>query len=371
MHMGTKYYIGVMSGTSLDGIDCSLVEFGLNSFRLHRARTFLINDSLCYDLKNLIIDQGNDLEKLEVAGKLLGIEYACAINALITEANISKNQIKAIGISGQTIAHHPDQNPPFSLQIGSPSEVLSLTGITVVHDFRKSDIDAGGQGAPLLPLFHQFLFQEKKAPLFLLNIGGISNLTYINNDSVIGFDCGPGNTLIDWYANLFFSLSHDIDGKLAAQGKVNAEFLSRLYADPYFHLIYPKSTGREYFNHLWVKKHLDKMIINPVDIISTLTELTANCIVSSIKKIKNYGCCPIFLYGGGVHNKELCSRIIKKLPEMVIKSTSTLGIDPDFMESMGFAWLAQQRIKKRQFNLSAITGSKGMLSLGEILRINA
>jgi len=368
--MKTKYYIGIMSGTSLDGIDCSIVEFGLNNFKLHRAKTFLINGSLRDDLRHLIVNQDNDLKKLEAVGTRLGIEYSYAINALIKEAKISKKQIVAVGISGQTISHYPDRDPPFSLQIGSPLEVFALTGLTVVHDFRKSDIEAGGQGAPLLPLFHRFLFQENKAPLFLLNIGGISNLTYINNDSTIGFDCGPGNTLIDCYAKLLFSLPYDMDGKLAAKGNVNKAFLSRLYADPYFHLGYPKSTGREYFNQLWVQKHLGNMAIDPIDIISTLTELTADCIVSSIRKIKNYDDCPIFLYGGGAHNKELCLRIIKKLPEIIIKSTSSLGVNPDFMESIGFAWLAEQRIKKRQFNLSTITGSKGLLTLGEIFRIN-
>jgi anhydro-N-acetylmuramic acid kinase len=367
--MNNSHYIGIMSGTSVDGIDCCLVNFDQNNtLSVCKTKTFPINDDLKIGLNELIVNQVTNPKLLKSFDHYLGIEYAHAVNSIINETNFPKDKIKAIGISGQTISHQPNFIPPHSIQIGNAKELSLRTGIAVVHDFRAADIRAGGQGAPLLPLFHQFLCKRNSEPTIFINIGGISNLTYINNNEVIGFDCGPGNTLIDCFSDLLFSAVYDEGGTIASKGKVNEALLQSFLSDNFFHCAYPKSTGREHFNYKWAQFHLNKFDIPKEDIITTLTELTAECISQDIQRIAKEFTGSIFVYGGGSHNLYLYSRITTKLSRLKIKTTNEIGIDPDFMESIGFAWLAKQRINNQKFNLSTITGSQGELILGDIQR---
>lgn len=364
----SQLYIGLMSGTSLDGIDACLVEF--NGEQIH-TRAFDYT-AFSEEIKNEI--QQLSLPKTAIrlvdygaTDTRLGHLFAQATNNLLKKADICSSRITAIGSHGQTIYHAPDKH--FSLQIGDPNIIAEKTGITTVADFRRRDIACGGQGAPLVPAFHQAIFSQhfnlSKQPISIINIGGISNLSYLSNNKTIGFDIGPGNALIDYWTQQHLNSSYDKNGDWARTGKVDTDLLSRLKEDNYFQLTPPKSTGKEYFSSLWLNQIIKIFPdCTPVDIQASLCQLTADTICEAIQQY-----APLaeqtLICGGGVHNHYLIELIRDKLSHPV-SSTESCGINPDHVEAMAFAWLAKQTLNNLPGNLTETTGAGAAVILGGI-----
>jgi len=367
----TELYIGLMSGTSVDSIDSVLINFNNNSFEILEVSSSSIEETL----KDRIFNEVNkdkvskvEIEKLDLE---LGKAFGNAAKKLLQKAEIDSCDVVAIGSHGQTIKHAPNAPSPFSLQIGSPKEIAHITNIKTVADFRTADIAAGGQGAPLAPLFHSFILKKNKvSEALVINIGGISNLTYFNDstESIIAYDCGPGNCLIDTWSRSNNRGDFDAEGVWASSGKVEVNLLKEMLNDDYFSKHPPKSTGTDYFNLKWINKKISEFSeVSTEDIQATLTELSAQTIFKELKDLKVEK-KPIYLCGGGIHNLFLVKRL-EELVENQIFSTSEIGIDADFLEACCFAWLAKERLKKTKFDLSKITGSKEEISLGEIWEV--
>jgi len=291
--------------------------------------------------------------------------FAEACSALLKKTNYPSRDIIAIGNHGQTIRHRPDIDKPFSLQIGNAARLAKLTGIDVISDFRTADIKAGGQGAPLAPAFHQAIFHHNKINRVIVNIGGIANITVLPSDStqpVIGFDCCPGNTLLDAWISRHQQRHYDAYGRLAASGKTDATLLARLLLDDFFRLAAPKSTGFEYFNLEWLSAYIDNEL-SVADVQSTLCGLT---VLSIIRAINQYAenTDEIFICGGGVHNKELMRRI-QSMTKSPVATTEELGVHPDWVEAMAFAWFAYQNVNQQSGNLPSVTGACKTVVLGK------
>lgn len=363
----STYYIGLMSGTSLDGVDTVLVDFSYKAPKILATHSHQISQTLQTSLVKItkpswtgsLLDIGTLHQKL---GKL----FADAVNQLLQETNFSARQIKAIGSHGQTVWHQPLGEHPFSLQLGDANLIAELTGITTIADFRSRDIAAGGQGAPLVPAFHGCALTHPNKNRVILNIGGIANISYLpsfeSKDEVLGFDTGPGNGLMDAWISKRKGSSYDKNGEWANSGSILPEALNTLLEDSYFKLSAPKSTGKEAFNLEWLEEKLGNLLDKhkPEDIQATLAELTARTISDNID-----ACChELFICGGGIHNQFLMERLQKMLPNITIASTQELGIDPDWMEAIAFAWLAKQTIERNPSNLPVTTGAKGFRILG-------
>ena len=362
-------FIGLMSGTSVDSIDSALVNIDTGSFELLESSS----SSIKKNLKKRIFEAVNsaDISKVEIEelDVDLGRAFGKAANRLIQKASLNNRDISAIGSHGQTIKHAPNTIKPYSLQIGKPEEITRVTKIKTVADFRTADIQAGGQGAPLAPLFHKFIFKKNKlSEGVIINIGGICNLTYLNNlnEDIIAYDCGPGNCLIDAWNRSNNNGEFDEEGSWASSGKFIPKLLEVMLRDPFFSQQPPKSTGTDYFNLSWVKQNVSncKSVFSPEDIQATLTELTAQVIFKELKNLKAQK-KRIYICGGGIHNTFLINRL-EGIIENNIFSTSLLGIDPDFLEASCFAWLAHQRLDRNKFDLSKVTGSQGRVLLGEV-----
>lgn len=353
-----NYYIGLMSGTSMDAIDAALVEFNPQP-NLIAHYSLPLQDETKYLLRQLTTIQ-NPLEELGKLDVKLGNRFADAANQLITQTGIDKQQIKAIGSHGQNIYHRPDLN--FTLQIADPNIIAEKTGITTVADFRRKDVALGGQGAPLTPAFHEFCFKQQ-APCAIVNIGGIVNMTALTAEKIIGFDCGPGNTLLDAFAKKYLNKAFDDNGDWARQGKINQQLLNALLQDPYFKQAPPKSTGFEYFNIDWLAKFINDE--KPVDIQATLTELTAITISDSVKHYVD-NCQGIYICGGGVHNDFLIKRIKTHCQTIPVSSTASIGVDPNWLEAIAFAWFAKRTLAKQTSSLPDITGASRAAILGGI-----
>ena len=359
-------YIGLMSGTSADSIDCAALDLSSEEIKVLSSRSFEIP----VDLKADII-QSSQIEKLEqeliddlnfrMAEVLVG-----SVKEIITDSNIEVEDIKAIGSHGQTIKHKPKSKTPYTLQIGDPQKISNDLNITTVGNFRHDDIKAGGEGAPLTPVFHDKVFGSDRKRKIIVNIGGITNITALNYPELIGFDTGPGNCLMDCWSRIHNVGSYDDKGSWASSGTVNQSLLGGMMEDEYFLRKYPKSTGPDYFNHEWIKENLLRLPkeISAEDVQATLVQVTVVSLIESINflYLSNEN---IYLCGGGVHNDFLCSEINKQSKARV-GTTLELGIDPDYLEAICFGWLAKQRIENKSFNLSKITGSKGDVYLGEI-----
>ncbi len=367
-------FIGVMSGTSLDGIDVAVVEFATEGqFRLQAAQTFPYDSELRASLLRLIENQQCSLTELGQLDMAIGEASADAILHLLTQQNIAPNRIKAIGSHGQTICHAPDLELPFSLQIGNPSLIAERTGITTVSDFRERDMVAGGQGAPLVPAFHQSLFSSDAENRVILNIGGISNITVLSkeeNSQPVAFDTGPGNVLMDAWIQRSLGAPYDDSGKWAAEGQYNEQLLTCLMEDAYFSRPAPKSTGRELFNAQWLSKLLDKCqaitTLSAEDIQATLARLTAVSIVDDIMRYAPETQA-VYVCGGGAHNLHLLNQLSELLgPDIRLATTEAIGLSPDWMEACAFAWLAQQTILQRPGNLPSATGARKACILGGI-----
>lgn len=361
-------YLGLMSGTSLDGIDAVVVDFSQQSPQLVAKHYSAFTPELRQTILALCqpgLDEINRLGELDV---ILGQQFAQAVLALLKKNNLSAKQIRAIGSHGQTIRHHPHRTYPFSLQIGDPNVIAAETGITTVADFRRRDVALGGQGAPLVPAFHQSIFAAQNKDRVVLNIGGIANLTLLKmqTEAPLGFDIGPGNTLLDAWANKHLNLLHDNKGAWGRSGSMDTTLFEQLFLDDFFRLAPPKSTGREYFNLEWLQKNLNRLgtMPKPADVQNTLVELTAQSIKCSIENLLKSG--EIFVCGGGIHNDFLMERLKALLPHFTIQSTQMLGIDPDWVEAIAFAWLAKQTMEGRPGNIPAVTGAKKSSVLGGI-----
>lgn len=357
-------YIGIMSGTSMDGIDTALVEFDGQQCYLRGTRFLPYPGDLRNRLLALQHPTGNELETTaQISNELSGL-YAESVHQLLKQAGLQASQIEAIGNHGQTIRHRPELG--FTLQIGNHALLAELTGITVVGDFRSRDIAAGGQGAPLVPAFHQAVFGHPDKHRVIVNIGGIANVTYLAaNGSVLGFDSGPGNMLLDYWAALRLGKPYDENGAWAATGVVLDSLLHDMLAEPYFALPPPKSTGRDLFNAHWLKQHLLYPHLRSQDVARTLVALTAHSIYHAVENTCSR-VDEIYLCGGGAHNGLLVQDLADLFGAIPIAQTDALGVHADWVEAMCFAWLAKQALEKAPANLPAVTGARERRILGAI-----
>jgi anhydro-N-acetylmuramic acid kinase len=362
-------YIGLMSGSSLDGIDAVLVSFGSSSPQLHAHLVHPIDPDLVSELDALTRPGSDELARLCRADVLLGESFADAVTSLLDQAGIAGSQVRAIGSHGQTVRHYPDTHTPTTLQIGDPNIIAERTGLTTVADFRRRDMAAGGQGAPLVPAFHQAVLHDPEHNRVIVNIGGIANLTLLpakQESGISGFDTGPGNALLDAWIKQQRNEAYDHHGEWAASGKVHSELLTALLGEPYFFRAAPKSTGRDIFNLEWLSNCWPTVAeLSPADVQATLLELTAVTIADAIQQTTP---APeqVLICGGGVHNITLLQRLNALLPAQQVLSTKDVGLDPDWVEAMAFAWLARQTLHHQTGNLPAVTGARHPVVLGGI-----
>ncbi len=356
-------YIGLMSGTSMDGIDAALVDMPLN--RLIHGVTLKYSDEVHHLLTQLVNEQQINLTTFCQLHVLVGREFARAVQQLLDESKVDAQVIRAIGSHGQTVCHDAMGAIPYTLQLGCPHTISELTGIEVVADFRMRDLVNGGQGAPFAPLYHQELVSHTNEAIALVNVGGIANVTLLApSQSTIGWDVGPGNCLMDAWINKHLNKEYDAQGAWAAQGRVLPELLRAMLADPFFKELPPKSIGKEYFSLSWLATLLPKEF-NPQDIQATLLALTASCIGNSILE-SGLAIKKVYLCGGGTHNTQLHTYLSQLLPNVLVASTVDLNINPDYLEAMMFAWLACQTINRTPVDLSSITGAKKPAILGAL-----
>ena len=353
-----------MSGTSLDGIDAALAAFENNtSCRLLRSHFQPFDGALRAELLALNQAGENELERSALAANALSRAYATAVLELLRQSGIGAKQVRAIGCHGQTVRHRPDLG--FTIQLANPSLLAELTGITVVADFRNRDIAAGGQGAPLAPAFHAALFRHSGQHRVIVNIGGISNLTNLPpGGKVLGFDCGPGNLLLDAWASQHLGQPYDKNGAWAESGKVIPNLLQQFLAEPFFAASPPKSSGRDQFNLPWLRRFLSPGLA-PADVQATLLQLSVEAVASAILDHCK-GADEIYLCGGGAHNSALVRGLKQRLAGRIISVTDELGVDADWVEAFAFAWLARQTLHGQPGNLPEVTGAKGARILGAI-----
>lgn len=366
----SKYYVGLMSGTSLDAIDCVVVDFS-SGIRLKAAESYPIGDSRRQSILELCQPGLDEIEKMGRLDRQLGIDFASAVEATLNKYEISINDIVAIGSHGQTIRHRPRINDQlgFTIQIGDPNTIAYLTGIDTVADFRRKDIAAGGQGAPLVPAFHQAILAANAPKSVLLNIGGMANISLLE-DPILGYDTGPGNVLIDHYCRKYFQQSFDNDGAIASSGSVNKALLEQLLQHPFIHQPAPKSCGRENFDSHWVDSILTNTTANlpPADLIATLTEFTAKSVAIGISQ-SGRDISRIIVCGGGAFNRHLCERISINSGVDVV-SSAEFGIEPQWMEAIAFAWFAMRTVHRLHSNAPSVTGAERELVLGAIFSAN-
>lgn len=352
-----------MSGTSLDGIDAALIDFGQSKPRLIAKHYLPFPDTLKNDLLALHQPAMNELHQTLLTGNRLAELYASAIQQLLELSSIVPAQVRAIGCHGQTIRHCPEHG--YTLQIGNAALLAELASVTVISDFRSRDIAAGGQGAPLVPAFHDKTMRHPDIHRVIVNIGGITNLTNLPpGASTSGFDCGPGNLLMDAWCMRHLGKTYDDSGRWAASGKALPALLEKLFGEPFFSKMPPKSSGRDLFNLNWLQKHLSGTE-NAADVQATLLELTSQSIAESILQ-HCMGVTEIYLCGGGAHNLALRNRLATLLPGQTIQTTNALGVDSDYLEAIAFAWLAQQTLHGKSANLPIVTGARHPCILGAI-----
>jgi anhydro-N-acetylmuramic acid kinase len=351
-----------MSGTSLDGADAALVDFSASTPRTLAFATVPFPAALRERIMSLS-EPGKD--SLELAGRVsieLADLYARAVEAVLAGGGVARAAVTAIGCHGQTVRHRPDLG--FTIQLNDPARVAERAGIDVVADFRRRDMAAGGQGAPLVPAFHEAVFRDTQRSRAVVNIGGISNVTWLPpGRKTLGFDCGPGNVLLDGWARRHLGRDFDEDGQWASRGRTDAGLLDRLLEEPFLDAPPPKSTGRELFRLAWLEEKLPSAY-QPADVQSTLTDFTARSIVDSIDRF-----CPdtqeIYLSGGGARNGSLVARIAD-LARRPVEKTDALGVPTGHVESMAFAWLAMKCVRREPVDLTAATGAREPRVLGAI-----
>ncbi len=368
--MSSQLYIGLMSGTSMDAIDCVLIDLS-EPIKVIDFINVDIPEKLRQDLIDLCKEHGdNQIKKLGETDVELGKLFASAVISILEKNQITASQIQAIGSHGQTVRHQPpgQNEKAFTIQIADPNIIATLTGITTVADFRRKDIALGGQGAPLLPVFHQQIFKSTETDRVILNIGGIANITLLGKDDahVVGFDTGPGNILLDSWVQKNLNQHFDEGGKWATTGKSNLELLTFMLDDSYFSSPPPKSTGREYFNSLWIDKIIADYTkdISPQDVQATLIELTAISIAQAIKGLLETG--EVIICGGGVKNTRLIQSLGNQLESFEISSSDNFGIDSNALEAIAFAWFANKTLHRQTLDFTSITGSSRPHVMGGI-----
>ncbi|NDW22587.1 anhydro-N-acetylmuramic acid kinase [Alteromonas hispanica] len=406
-------YIGLMSGTSMDGVDAVLCDITRDSCNTLAAYSLPYPKELLVALNALCVEGANELNTLAVADRLVAEVFADAVNSLLKQENLSPFDITAIGSHGQTVRHHPncdvlsvsfgkDNIRGFTCQIGDANTLAVLTDIDVVADFRKKDIALGGQGAPLVPAYHNAVFSHPSKYRVLVNIGGIANITVLSpsklQHSPMGFDTGPGNTLMDNWIRLHLNKTYDSNGEWASTGTVNEELLTHMLKDKYFALPFPKSTGREYFNIDWLSNYLSSSFaahpgkedassenenskengLQPCDIQATLLALTAHTISDGIQHAiketlsKNGNAVAegieVIACGGGAFNRELMDHLTIALPNYKVLTSHTLGIHPQHVEGAAFAWLAFANLNNIKGNVPQVTGASRAAVLGALYK---
>ncbi len=358
-----ELYVGLMSGTSLDGIDSTLADLSGGEVRLLHSHYQPFQPQLRENLLALQ-DQGRDeLHRAALAANQLSHALAAATRTLLAQSGISPGKVAAIGCHGQTVRHRPEAG--YTVQLVNGALLAELSGIAVVCDFRSRDIAAGGQGAPLVPAFHHKLFQDATRHRVIVNIGGISNVTNLPpSGGVSGFDCGPGNLLLDAWVSENLDKAFDENGAWAAQGAALPTLLEALLRHEFFDRAPPKSTGRETFNLAWVKRALSGTE-SPVDVQTTLLELTATAITQAIRDYCS-GATEVFVCGGGARNQALVHRLRVLLADTRVDTTDALGVDAKWLEALAFAWLARQTLGGLPGNMPGVTGARGPRVLGAI-----
>jgi anhydro-N-acetylmuramic acid kinase len=363
-------YIGLMSGTSLDGVDAVLVDFSGSQARVLGHTSAPMPTQLKAELLALNSATDNELHRAALAANGLVRLYAEQVSVLLAQSDIKANAVTAIGAHGQTVRHRPQEfdGTGYTLQLNNPSLLAELCGISVVADFRSRDVAAGGQGAPLVPPFHQAFFGKSDQALAVLNIGGISNITVLDPaaSTLLGFDCGPGNALMDAWC--LTHTGHDFDdaGRWAAQGQVHDGLLGSLLDEPFFTKLPPKSTGRDLFNAAWLAAKLSGQdAIAAQDVQTTLTELTVLACARSLVETSP-GCKTLVVCGGGALNDYLMARLQMALPDCSVMPSTDLGLPPLQVEATAFAWLARQTVMGETATLKSVTGAKGARILGAI-----
>ena len=365
----SERYIGLMSGTSMDGIDAVLVMIEGNELRGEAALCHPWPEATARELHALCIPGENEIDRMGVADNRVAQEFAAATLALLAKAGLEPKDIRAIGSHGQTVRHRPQLG--FTLQIGNAALLAALTGIDVISDFRSLDMALGGQGAPLVPAFHQAIFAKAGVLRVVLNLGGIANISVLpgHADGVYGFDTGPANTLLDgWYRRHHpQGSSYDAGGQWAASGQLVPALLEKLLAHPYFAAPAPKSTGREMFTLEWLDGELAGTAYAPVDVQRTLQELSCHSIARQLPAVDETQTRPeLFVCGGGAHNGPLLAELATLLPRWRLESTAALGLAPDWVEGAAFAWLAQRFMTRQPGNLPAVTGASRPAVLGAL-----
>jgi anhydro-N-acetylmuramic acid kinase len=362
-----SHFIGLMSGTSLDGVDGVLADFdGATRVLAHAYRPF--PDALRAELLALNQSGPDELHRAALAANALVRLYAQVVQELLQTSGVPASGIRAIGAHGQTVRHRPGlfDGTGYTLQINNPALLAELTGITVVADFRSRDVAAGGQGAPLVPVFHHAVFGRPDTAVAVLNIGGISNLSVLADKGVLGFDCGPGNALLDHWCRQHTGQAYDAAGQWAASGRVDEALLRDLLQEPYFDQPPPKSTGRDLFHAEWLARHLAPYAaVSAVDVQTTLTELTAQICAADLRRY-GPGCRQLHVCGGGALNHELMRRLQAKLPDVKVDNSQAAGLPPLQVEAAAFAWLASRTLAGETGSLESVTGARGARVLGAI-----
>jgi anhydro-N-acetylmuramic acid kinase len=364
-----ELYIGLMSGTSLDGIDGVLADFSDASPVVTHHVSTPFEPTLRAELLSLNTPGDNELHRAALAGNALARAYARVVRALLERSGHTPSSVRAIGAHGQTVRHRPQEfdGTGYTLQLGNASLLAELTGITVVGDLRSRDVAAGGQGAPLVPAFHQGVFGRPGETVLVLNIGGISNLSVLSADgSVLGFDCGPGNALMDYWCHQHTGQPFDAGGAWAAQGQVLDPLLDTLLQEPFLRKAPPKSTGRDLFNPAWLSHRLFSFATpHPVDVQATLTEFTVRACAESVKSYTKDSKL-LAVCGGGALNTHLMRRLQATCPKLHVTPTDALGLPALQVEAAAFAWLARQHVHGLHGNLSTVTGADGPRVLGAL-----
>ncbi|MFK0572304.1 anhydro-N-acetylmuramic acid kinase [Endozoicomonas sp.] len=364
----SEIYVGLMSGTSLDAMDAAAVRFDGPLPVLLATHTTEWPSELKGKIQQLCQSGNDEIRRLAEVDPAIARVSAQTVKSLLVKAGLTAEQVTAIGSHGQTIRHIPELG--YTLQIGDPNILAEQTGITVVADFRRRDMAAGGQGAPLVPAFHRAVFTSETAHRVVVNIGGISNVSILPPGSeqspVTGFDTGPGNLLMDYWCQQQWNTPYDKDGFHASQEPHDPILLETLLSEPFFRLPAPKSTGRELFNPAWLSSMLEGFSgLSPTTIQATLCRLTARCVADAIKQ-HGPETGEVFVCGGGANNKTLMTMLRKEMPNKRLGSTSDLGVDPQWVEAIAFAWLAQQNILNLPGNLPDVTGASGLRVLGGV-----
>lgn len=368
--MKSGRYIGVMSGTSLDGVDVVLAAIDENMVAQQASLSWPIPPELKQAILDICQGQQLTLSQLGQLDTRLGRLFAEAVQALLDQENLRPQDVVAIGCHGQTVWHEPTGDAPHTLQIGDNNQIVARTGVTVVGDFRRRDIALGGQGAPLVPAFHQALLTHPTERRMVLNIGGIANLSLlIPGQPVRGYDTGPGNMLMDAWIWRQMGKPYDKDAQWARSGKVILPLLQNLLSDSYFAAPAPKSTGREYFNYGWLERHLVTFPgLAAEDVQATLVELTAVSIAEQV--LLSGGCERLLVCGGGSRNPLVMARLAALLPGTEVTITDEAGISGDDMEALAFAWLAWRTVAGLPGNLPSVTGAREASVLGAVYPAN-